>query len=87
VDVDQMGQANQELIDSGNLGMPEGCRRAMVFAGCGTRRSLFVTFLDNKGAIKAAAQRFEQMGDEYSEDVRGRRTAVEVYELVFDETM
>jgi hypothetical protein len=29
----------------------------------------------------------EQMGDEIPEDVRGRRTALDVYEVVADETV
>jgi hypothetical protein len=31
------------------------------------------------------AERFEAMGDEIPEDVRGRRTSVAAYEVVFDE--
>jgi hypothetical protein len=85
VDLDRMREANQEAVDSGNLGMPEGVRRAMVFADRDGKRSLFVTFFDSPEAIQAAARRFEEMGDEYSEDIRGRRTSVDVYEVVFDE--
>jgi hypothetical protein len=34
--------------------------------------------------IDAATARFEAMGDEIPEEIRGRRTSVEVYEVVFD---
>jgi hypothetical protein len=43
-----------------------------------------MSFFDSREAVEAAAARFEAMGDEVPEEVRGRRTAVDVYEVVFD---
>jgi hypothetical protein len=34
--------------------------------------------------MQAAEQRFEEMGNEIPEDVRGRRVAVDTYEVVMD---
>ena len=50
-------------------------------------RRLFITFFDSREQIDAAEQAFEQMGDEISEEVRGRRLSVDVYEVVFDDQL
>jgi hypothetical protein len=42
------------------------------------------SFFESRGELDAAEPRFEQMGDEIPEDLRGRRVAVDVYEVVFD---
>jgi hypothetical protein len=83
-DTEKLRAMNEERMasDSG-LGLPDGCRRAMVLVGDGHR--LFVTFFDSEAAIRAAEPRFEEMGNEFPEDVRGRRTSVDVYEVAFDE--
>jgi hypothetical protein len=47
-------------------------------------RRLFLSFFDSREELDAAKERFEQMGDEIPEDVRGRRIGVDVYEVVFD---
>ena len=44
-------------------------------------KSLGITIFESEDAIRAAEPIFERMGDEISEDVRGRRTGVEIYEL------
>jgi len=46
---------------------------------------LFVTFFDSEEAIRAAEPRFEAMGEEFPEEVRGRRASVDVYEVAVDE--
>jgi hypothetical protein len=56
-------------------------KRAMVLAG---DRRLFISFFESREDLDAAESRFEQMGDEIPEDIRGRRVAVDVYEVVFD---
>jgi len=43
--------------------------------------------LDSREAMQAAEQRFESMGDEIPEDVRGRRVSVDTYEIVMDESV
>jgi hypothetical protein len=46
---------------------------------------MFVALFDSREALEAAEPGFEAMGNEIPEDVRGRRTAVDYYEVVFDE--
>jgi hypothetical protein len=77
--------AARMAADSEGLGLPDGCRRAMVLVGDGHR--LFVTFFDDAAAIAAAEPQFEAMGEEYPEAVRGRRASVDVYEVALDESL
>jgi hypothetical protein len=86
-DNDRLQQINQERMQSGQMQPPEGMKRAMVLADREANTRLFVAFFDNREQIDAASERFEKMGDEIPEDVRGRRTSVDVYEVVFDDSM
>ena len=63
--------------------LPEGLKSAMVLQDPASGRRLFVTFFDTQEQIAAAEQRFESMGDEIPEDIRGRRTSVDTYEVVW----
>lgn len=83
-DVDRLRQLNEERTASGTLNPPAGVRRALVLEG---ERRLFITFFDTREELEAAEARFEQMGEEVTEEVRGRRTSVDVYEVVFDREM
>jgi hypothetical protein len=83
-DVDRLRQLNEERMASGDMNPPAGVRRAMVLQG--TRR-LFITLFDSREELEAAEQRFEEMGDEIPEEIRGRRVAVDAYEVVFDQEM
>jgi hypothetical protein len=84
-DTEKLRALNEERrASTGGLGLPGGCRRAMVLVADGHR--LFVTFFDDAAAIAAAEPQFEAMGEQYPEEVRGRRSSVDVYEVVFDET-
>jgi len=64
---------------------PEGLKKVLLLGNNEAGKRLFITFFDDREAVAAAEQRFEQMGDEISEEIRGRRTSVDVYEVVFDE--
>ena len=57
----------------------------MVLQDHASGRRLFVTFFDSREAVDAAQQRFEAMGDEIPEEIRGRRTSVDVYEVVWQQ--
>jgi hypothetical protein len=83
-DVDELRRRNEERIADGTAGIPEGVTRAMVLEG---ERRLFVTFFSSREAMEASEARFEAMGDEIPESVRGRRVGVDTYEVVFDESV
>ena len=85
-DTEKLRAMNEERMASGGgLGLPDGCRRAMALGAHGHR--LFVTFFDDDAAIAAAEPQFDAMGEQYPEEVRGRRASVDVYEVVFDEAV
>jgi hypothetical protein len=82
--VDELRRMGQERMSSDDSGLPAGASRAMLLQG---DKRLFVTFFESRDAMEAAEQQFEAMGDEFPEDVRGRRVAVDTYEVVMDETV
>lgn len=84
-DTNRLREMNEERRASGSSGMPEGVRRVMVLDDEQGGKRLFVTFFDSREALDAAQSTFESMGDEIPEEVRGRRTGVDVYEVVADE--
>ncbi len=82
--VDELRRLNEERMAQGTAGIPDGVTRAMVLQG---DRRLFVTFFSSREAMEASEQRFDQMGDEIPEEIRGRRLGVDTYEVVFDESL
>ena len=80
-DTERLRELNEERMSNGTMNAPAGMKRAMVLVGS---NRLLVTFFDTREEIDAATARFEAMGDEIPEEIRGRRTSVEVYEVVFD---
>jgi hypothetical protein len=85
-DIDRLRQMAEERQAAGSSGMPQGVRRMAVLVDRDGGRRLFVTYFDSREAIEAAEQRFEAMGDEIPDEVRGRRTSVDVYEVAYDES-
>jgi hypothetical protein len=84
-DSDRLQQLNEERMRSGEMQTPDGMKRAMVLADREGNRRLFVAFFDSSDQVAAAEEGFERMGDTIPEDVRGKRTSVDVYEVVFDQ--
>jgi hypothetical protein len=85
-DNEKLRQMNEERMQSGEMQPPEGMKRAMVLADPDSNRRLFIAFFDSREQIDAAQERFEQMGDEVPEDVRGRRVGVDYYEVALDQS-
>ena len=84
-DNERLMQLNEERMASGEMNPPEGIKRVMLLNDAANGARLFITFFDSREALTAAEARFESMGDEIPEDVRGRRTSVAVYEVAFDQ--
>jgi hypothetical protein len=80
---DEMKRRTEEAMSSGTMDTPEGMKSGLVLADREHGRRLFISFFDSADAIKAAEAQFEKMGDTFPEDVRGRRTSVDVYEVVW----
>jgi hypothetical protein len=84
-DNERLMQLNEERMASGQMNPPEGIKRVMLLNDVADGTRLFITFFDSREALAAAEARFDSMGDEIPEDVRGRRTSVTVYEVAFDQ--
>jgi len=76
---EELRRRNEER---GGMDMPPGMTGGMVMRGGGKR--LFVAYFDDEQSLDAAAQHFEKMGDDIPEDVRGKRTSVDKYEVVWN---
>jgi len=83
-DTERLRQMNEEAMSSGTMDTPEGMTRALVLVDSDRNRRQFITFFETREQIEAAAEKFEQMGDTIPEEVRGRRTSVDVYEVVYE---
>jgi hypothetical protein len=82
-DIDRMRELNQQRMDDGTMNPPPGIKSVLVLADRDAGRHQFISFFDSRDAIAAAEPRFEQMGDEIPEEIRGRRVSVDVYEVMF----
>jgi len=86
-DLDRLQQMNEERMSSGEMNAPAGMKKVLLLADRNANRSVFVAFFDSRAEVEAAEARFESMGDEIPEDVRGRRTSVDVYEVVTEQDL
>ena len=80
---EEMQRRTEEAMSSGTMDTPEGMKSGLVLLDSEHGRRLFVSFFDSAEAIKAAEAQFEKMGDTFPEEIRGRRTSVDVYEVVW----
>ena len=62
-----------------------GAKRFLMLIDREGGTTLGITFFDSEDAIRAAEPIFEKMGDEVPEELRGRRTSVETYEVAIDD--
>jgi hypothetical protein len=84
-DTKRILELNQERMQSGTMNGPEGIKRIMLLDDASSNTRLFISFFDSREEVDAAEARFQTMGDEIPEDVRGTRTNVTVYEVSFDQ--
>lgn len=84
---EELERMNQERMQSGEMNPPEGMKRVLLLGDAENNRRLFVAFFESKDAMTSAEQRFEAMGDEVPEEVRGRRTSVDYYEVATDQAL
>jgi hypothetical protein len=84
---EELQRMNQERMQSGDMNPPEGMKRVLLLAAADGNSRQFLAFFDSREAMEAGEQRFEAMGDEVPEDVRGKRTGVDYYEVVTDQSV
>jgi hypothetical protein len=85
-DVEEMRRRNNEMLVERATELPAGILRVMVLTKDESRWSV-ISFFDSEEAATAAEPRFEQMGDEIPESVRGKRISLESFEVAFDVEM
>ena len=86
-DAEEMRRLNNEMLaERAATELPAGILRVIVLIKDDRRWSV-ITFFDDEATAAAAEERFEQMGDEIPESVRGKRIGVESYEVAFDVEM
>jgi hypothetical protein len=82
---EELRRLNEERMSSGTMEMPAGITGAMALVDPDSNRRLFITFFETPEQIEAAEEQFDKMGDEIPEDIRGRRTSVDVYKVVWNQ--
>ena len=79
---EKMRELNEERMAAGDMPMPDGIRGVTLLSNDAGDRRVFIAFFDSREQVEAAEEQFDRMGDDISEDVRGKRTSVDVYEVV-----
>jgi UV DNA damage repair endonuclease len=85
-DAEEMGRRNNEMLVERATDLPAGILRVMVLMKDESSWSV-ISFFDSEATAAAAEERFEQLGDEIPEEVRGRRVSLESFEVAFDVEM
>ena len=85
-DAEEMRRINNQMLVERSAALPPGLLRVMVLMRDDSRWSV-VSFFDDEEAARAAEARFEEMGDEIPEHVRGKRVSLDSYEVAFDVEM
>ena len=85
-DAAEMSRMSNEMLVERPNSLPPGVLRVMVLRRDDTSWSV-ISFFDNEVTARAAEARWEEMGDEIPEHVRGKRVSVETYEVAFDVEM
>lgn len=85
-DADEMQRLNNELLVERPAELPAGILRVMVLTKDDTHWSVISFFKDEESA-KVAEARWDELGDEIPERVRGKRVGLETYEVAFDVEM
>ena len=85
-DADEMRRRNNEMLVERATDLPAGVLRVMVLMKDESTWSV-ISFFDTEESAAAAEARFEQLGDEIPESVRGKRVSLESFEVAFDVEM
>ena len=81
--VDELIGIVQERITSGQ-DLPEA-KRSLMLVDREHGTAVGITLFENEDAIRRAEPTFERLGDDIPEQLRGRRTSVETYEVVIED--
>jgi hypothetical protein len=85
-DAEEMRRMNNELLVERSAELPPGLVRVMVLMRDESRWSV-ISFFEDEESARAAEARFEEMGEEIPESVRGKRVSLESCDVAFDVEM
>jgi hypothetical protein len=85
-DLERLREFTEEQRAKGADGLPDGVRRVQLLQDGDANRRLFIVYFDSREQAEAAEEHFDRMGDDIDESVRGKRTSVARYEVIFDDT-
>jgi len=85
-DAEEMRRINNQMLVERSTQLPSGLLRVMVLMKDDTHWSV-ISFFEDEESAGAAEARFEEMGDEIPERIRGKRVGLESYEVAFDVEM
>jgi len=74
--VRERARSGQDVLDA---------RRVLMLIDRDAGTALGITFFESEDAIRQAEAGFERMADELPEEMRGRRTSVDVYEVAIED--
>jgi hypothetical protein len=83
---DEMARLNNEMLVERPNQLPSGILRVMVLMKDDTHWSV-VSFFEDEETAREAEARWDELGDEIPESVRGKRVGLESYEVAFDVEM
>jgi len=81
--IDELIATISERAGSGQ-DLPEA-KRALMLVDRRSGTSVGIMFFETEDAIRKAEPVFERMGDEIPEELRGKRTSVEIYEVLIED--
>ena len=61
--------------------IPSGLKGVLALVDAEGKRQLFITFFESREEIEAAEPTFERMGEDFPEELRGRRASRDYYEV------
>jgi len=82
VDAEKANEVMKERMASGEMTPPDGMTSVILFDDKDTRKRKFLAFFDDKDKLDAAEAAFDRQGDDFPEEIRGKRTTVHHYEVV-----
>ena len=84
-DLQRLRELQEQRTSQGESGLPDGVKGTLVLVDQDGNRRQFITFFDSREAIEAVEQEFEAMSDRIPDEVRGRRTSVDYFEVAFQQ--
>jgi hypothetical protein len=81
-DTEKLDKLMDERMSSGEMAPPEGMSSVLMLDDKDAKKRKFLAFFDSRDALEAAEIGFDRQGDTIPEEIRGKRTSVNYYEVV-----